>query len=313
SLDITNVYYNRTIIEFDDLIQDRTKPLHAVSNQPGLNTFDKEKEEITGLNIFLNTSLSNTVWTIKGSTGFYDYYPQLSGFASNANATIKNNADASARIIRFAYGNGTQNNPYLIRDELDMKALSDITLNESLLNIYFKVMDGVTVLDLTDPSLGFISIGHSNTRPFRGGFDGNYARIVLNTNRATSDYVGLFGYLGDSAIIQNIEIAGQVTGRNYVGALSGYATNVKITNISNSANVKGGQYTAGLVGVITNVTMTGSYNMGDVTSTSRDVGGLVGWGEKSTLTNVFNFGNIQATQVVGGIIGYANRSEERRV
>src|SRR5690606_17487210 len=70
SLDITNVYYNRTIIEFDDLIQGRTKPLHAVSNQPGLNTLAKEKEEITGLNIFENTSLSNTVWTIKGSTGF---------------------------------------------------------------------------------------------------------------------------------------------------------------------------------------------------------------------------------------------------
>ena len=87
-----------------------------------------------------------------------------------------------------------------------MKALSDITLNEHLSGIYFKVMDGVKVLDLTIPGLNFERIGHSNTRPFRGGFDGNDVEIIINSIKTTTDYLGLFGYLGEGAEVKTLPL-----------------------------------------------------------------------------------------------------------
>src|SRR5690606_36361425 len=112
-------------------------------------------------------------WSLTITNGLYDYYPQLKVFSTNTNATIRNNSTIYSRIIRFTYGSGSKTNPYLIRNEADMKALSDITLSDHLAGIYFKVEDGGKTLDLTLEGLDFVRIGHKATRPFRGGFDGN--------------------------------------------------------------------------------------------------------------------------------------------
>ncbi|NLK11965.1 MAG: hypothetical protein GX312_00030, partial [Candidatus Phytoplasma sp.] len=201
---------------------------------------------------------------------------------------------------------GTKNNPYLITNKEDMKALSDIAQTNNLLGIYFKVIDGVKELDLTDETLNFKPIGPSSTNPFRGGFDGNDVTIILSLDRATLDYVGLFGYLGLESEIKNIHLKGNVTGRDRVGALAGHANGAVILNVSNHATIKGRQYIGGLIGYIQNTQLTTSYNMANVDATSRDIGGIIGFGEKSTIKNVFNHGNITGTQVIAGIIGYAN-------
>ncbi|HEY8405892.1 MAG TPA: hypothetical protein VIK67_03365, partial [Acholeplasma sp.] len=305
---INEVYYNNTVIEFDDIIPGLIKPVHAVGNNFDFDHFKRSKEELTGTLVFNHVDLDSSNWILKATAGFYDFYPQLKGFASHANNAVKTNSEVSARIIRFAYGSGSKSNPYLIRDENDMKALSDITLNEHLSGIYFKVMDGVKVLDLTIPGLNFERIGHSNTRPFRGGFDGNDVEIIINSIKTTTDYLGLFGYLGEGAEVKNFTIRGEISGRNRVGGLAAEAYKSTITNVRNHATVRGVQYVGGLVGYISNTTILQSYNTGDVISTSRDIGGLVGWGEKTTIIEAFNSGNVTASQVVGGIIGYANNN-----
>ena len=164
------------------------------------------------------------------------------------------------------------------------------------------------MVHLTIPGLNFERIGHSNTRPFRGGFDGNDVEIIINSIKTTTDYLGLFGYLGEGAEVKNFTISGEISGRNRVGGLAAEAYKSTITNVRNHATVRGVQYVGGLVGYISNTTILQSYNTGDVISTSRDIGGLVGWGEKSTIIEAFNSGNVTASQVVGGIIGYANNN-----
>src|SRR5690554_5656103 len=195
-----HIFYNQTLIYYDDIIDGLIKPTHGVSTHPSAS-LGLEKEQMTGLDIFGTDegmlSFDSDTWSASDTSGLYDYYPQLKVFSEHTNAIIRNNSNIYSRIIRFTYGSGSQSNPYLIRNEDDMKALSDITTSDHLAGIYFKVEDGVKTLDLTIDDLGFNRIGPNNTRPFRGGFDGNGVTIIINTDVSTSDYVGLFGYLGD--------------------------------------------------------------------------------------------------------------------
>src|SRR5690554_2774722 len=236
--EISKLNYNGTIIYYDDIITDYIKPINAVGNNYTFNHFNVAKEQLTGLDVFNSDeiNLTNDLWITKETNGLYDYYPQIEGFAEHESSVVRNNSSQYASVIRFATGSGSKSNPYIIRNEDDMKALSDITKSNNLLGIYFKVLDGVTLLDLTNPDLGFESIGHSANinQQFRGGFDGNAVTIKVDLNN-NKTYVGLFGYIGSDAEIKNIEITGKVVGIDYVGGLAGLIDNASISNVFNHA------------------------------------------------------------------------------
>ncbi len=307
--DFENVHYNQTIIFFDDIIEGVIKPTKAINNLDidlGL-----EKEDITGLEVFDGkATFDPDKWVLTQTNSLYDYYPQLKVFVNNTNAQIKTYSSIASRVIRFAKGNGTKNNPYIIRDEDDMKALSDITVSDTLQGLHFRVMDGVEILDLTNPNLGFVKIGRSNAanQQFRGSFDGNGVTILLNINTSTTNYAGLFGYIGQGSEIKNLTIKGNVTGQDRVGGLAGEISGATISNVFNHAIINGRQYVGGIAGVINDTQISQSYNMANVTSNNRDIGGLIGWGQRSSITNSFNYGDVKASLVVGGIIGYANNN-----
>src|SRR5690554_2059167 len=206
--EISKLNYNGTIIYYDDIITDYIKPINAVGNNYTFNHFNVAKEQLTGLDVFNSDeiNLTNDLWITKETNGLYDYYPQIEGFAEHESSVVRNNSSQYASVIRFATGSGSKSNPYIIRNEDDMKALSDITKSNNLLGIYFKVLDGVTLLDLTNPDLGFESIGHSANinQQFRGGFDGNGVTIKVDLNN-NKTYVGLFGYIGSDAEIKRSE------------------------------------------------------------------------------------------------------------
>lgn len=94
----------------------------------------------------------------------------------------------------------------------------------------------------TDVKEGFQSIGTSYTNAFTGKFDGlDYNIFNLNINRADETHVGLFGVIGNGAVINNVTlVGGSITGKSFVGALAGYVQgNAVISNITNSAGVHG--------------------------------------------------------------------------
>ncbi|OED59032.1 InlB B-repeat-containing protein [Acholeplasma laidlawii] len=305
---ISNLNYNGTIIYYDDILDGFIKPNNAVGNLIVFNHFKVEKEALTGIEVFSQEGilLSNDLWKLSPTNGLYDYYPQLKSFAEHASSVVRTNALLYTSVIRFANGSGSKSNPYIIRHEADMKALSDITKSNNLDGIYFKVIDGVSLLDLTIEGLGFERIGHSANinQQFKGGFDGNGVTIQIELLKTTTDYLGLFGYLGQNAEVKNIEITGKVHGRNYVGALAGEINGASISNIFNHAEVLGTRYVGGLIGLSTISNINNIYNMANVTAISRDVGGIIGFSQTSTISKVFNFGHIKGIQVVGGIVGY---------
>ncbi|NPA75432.1 MAG: hypothetical protein GXO25_05065, partial [Euryarchaeota archaeon] len=95
---------------------------------------------------------------------------------------------------------------------------------------------------------GFEPIGNPE-KPFTGVLDGRGHKIInLYINRSWDKYLGLFGYVSRSAVIENIHIENaNVTGKNYDGALAGYNEGA-ITNCSVTGSVRGNWYVGGLVG-----------------------------------------------------------------
>ncbi|MDY3196114.1 MAG: InlB B-repeat-containing protein [Paracholeplasma sp.] len=298
---ITNAYFNITVIEFYTP-ESGIKPAYAVGNQQNTDDVRGVAKEI--LFTLDNLNFTTTDWATSATTGMYDYLVQLTGFRNNVNSTIKNNSELSARIIRFAAGSGDQNSPYIIRHEADMKVLSDVSKEDSLLGIYFKVLDGVTLLDLTDADLGFTTIG-SSTRKFMGFFDGNNAKIVINLNKSTTSYQGLFGYV-ENGKIENLTVSGDLSGLDYVGGIAGYLLNTTVLNVSSDVIIKGRNYVGGIAGYSNGSNITNAYNMNDVTATGARVAGISGHAQNETLAHVFNYGQISGTSHIGGIVGYGD-------
>jgi filamentous hemagglutinin family protein len=165
---------------------------------------------------------------------------------------------------------------------------------------------------------GFAPIGNSSSI-FAGKFDGlGHTISGLKIDRPTTDYVGLFGYTGSSAIIQNVALVdGTITGQSYLGGLVGYNSGT-ISNSYSTGAVNGGAVggngtvighnVGGLVGY-NDGTISNSYSTGAITGIA-DVGGLVGDNESSrTISNSYSTGAVTGVTGtgdvgdVGGLVG----------
>ncbi len=156
---------------------------------------------------------------------------------------------------------------------------------------------------------GWLPIGKSNAA-FTGIFEGN-GHVVKNLyiDRASSDYIGLFGYINLSKIRQ-LGLSGplmSISGRNFVGGLVGWVNDEsQISDSYATGSVNGGDGIGGLVGrVISNNQITASYNTGSVQG-DFVIGGLVGWVDTGNqITSSFNTGAVKGEFYVGGLTGAA--------
>lgn len=171
----------------------------------------------------------------------------------------------------------------------------------------------------TDVWLGssFSPIG-SNTAAFTGSVNGQGFTIDgLTINRATQDYVGLFGYT-QGASLHNIGLSNvAITGRGYTGGLVGWAQGTSINDsFVASGQVSARAYAGGLAGVIIHGShVEGSYAGANVESTTSTgdgiVGGLVGvQSYTSSISNSYATGNVAADpgnvagrSWAGGLVG----------
>ena len=138
---------------------------------------------------------------------------------------------------------------------------------------------------------------------FSGIFEGNNRTINgLNINK-NQDYVGLFAY--NTGIIRDIILeSGSITGQGRVAGIS--AVNAGLIEnchnkglIINVSGVGGGGICARSSGEITYCS-----NSSDITSnTASYIGGIVGALNYAKISNCYNTGNIEASYIVGGIIG----------
>ena len=235
-------------------------------------------------------------------------------------------------------GEGTEEKPYLIGTEEDLKAYRDY-VNDGGPAAYARLTEDITVTDKNWEGIGTLR------QPFFGEFDGNGKSVTLDVKRnlasfnhsLTKNVTGLFGF--NCGTIRNLTVKGSVSGGQRVGAVAGvngdyYPVSTRrysgarayrgvIENCVNEAEVRGTSYVGGIVGM--NVggmdnhlyenradglsQIIGCRNEGIVGSadfSSLDggmIGGIAGYSAAGNITNCQNTAEISGERMVGGIVG----------
>jgi len=148
---------------------------------------------------------------------------------------------------------------------------------------------------------GWQPIGTSDNL-FAGTFDGQGHEIRdLFSNRPDEMYVGLFGFVGEGGVVQNIGVVNtDVTCYGGVGGLVGDNEGT-VSNSYSTGSVNGVGWVGGLLGVNLG-TVSNSYSTSSVTGDER-VGGLVGWSEDAPVSNSYSTGSVTGHYSVGGLVG----------
>ena len=112
--------------------------------------------------------------------------------------------------------------------------------------------NGGTVKLLRDVELDTWTPVGDSTTPFKGTFDGDGHKIT-GLKITSGSYIGLFGYVGAGAVIENVKLAGaEVSGTERVGALIGRIVGdatVSNCSVDSASKVVGsGSNTGGLIG-----------------------------------------------------------------
>ena len=182
-----------------------------------------------------------------------------------------------------------------------------------------------------------------------GTFDGNGKTITNLYINASQKNVGLFGYTSEGTIKNlTFEYANVTNTGVFTGILVGYATgygnasNLRNIKISNTCQIKGGKETGGIAGDLSyanayncvnyatvqgnnrvgglfgycsveNSSITTCANYGNVTATSTDAGGLVGYFASGTIQDCANYGDVKGTERVAGMAGYVYEGKIQNV
>ena len=187
--------------------------------------------------------------------------------------------------------------------------------------------------------LSWVPIGNSDNNMYKGTFDGNGNTISNLYINATSNYTGFFGKTSNEggsiknitfdnakvkstgvntgilagaggSCIENIKTLSNcsVEGNFNIGGIVGYA-NGDIINCENHAVVKGADFVGGVVGEYegSGNSITSCSNYGAVTGTGLTIGGMVGHFSSGTIQNSANYGDITGNELVGNLIGFADR------
>ena len=111
----------------------------------------------------------------------------------------------------FGGGTGTEADPYLITSaqELALIAKNINTVTTDYAGIYFK-----QTADINLDGAEWQPIGNmSSTTSFKGVYDG--ADYTIYNMLAVGEYSGLFGWIADPAVVQNLKlVGGSSTGKN---------------------------------------------------------------------------------------------------
>ena len=162
--------------------------------------------------------------------------------------------------------------------------------------------------------IGNFTIGDSSTE-FAGSLDGQ-GRVISNLaiNLASTNYVGLFGYIRPGGAVSNVSLqAASITGQDRVGILAGYSKGT-ISNASATGSVTANGLGGGLIGESSGSVANSwaAVTVAGTTPTSSSMGGLVGWSNAGgTIQDSYATGNVTAGTGgtrAGGLTAQSNGS-----
>lgn len=145
-------------------------------------------------------------------------------------------------------------------------------------------------------------------RPFQGNFagDGNTINIYCindpKTAGASASFKGIFGYLGESASVNGVNVVGKVSGYQYIGAVAG-RNDGSISDCTNNAVIEVKELGGGIAGS-SKGKITKCINNVALKSTKAYLGGIVGMSE-GTVADCTNEAEalIDGLEHTGGIAG----------
>ncbi|MDE7440430.1 MAG: hypothetical protein K2N23_07985, partial [Clostridia bacterium] len=219
---------------------------------------------------------------------------------------------AHAESGDFGGGDGTADSPYKISTGEHLQRLSANVQGGGVngySGVYFILEKNIDLTAVSSGSLsGWMPIGTS-LYPFYGIFLGNNKKISgININRI-SDNIGLFGVTGETAVIKDLAVDGHIRGGTYTGGVVGYNFG-RVENAVNYAEIGGmsssATDTGGIVGHNSNGSLVGNSNFGQITNTSFNVGGIAGTND-GAISKCFNAGVVNGSSNVGGISGSNRR------
>ena len=154
-----------------------------------------------------------------------------------------------------------------------------------------------------------ITITKPHNGDFQGHFDGNGHTITLSGMTSSP-----FGIVNGPSTIENLKVAGSVTGTSYLAGIAGMANTadgeIKIINCMNTADITGTSPVGGIVGGCTSsantLTIQGCANLGDITGSGNKVGGIIGVAQYAAhkIVDCYNQGKITGFNNYAGIVGH---------
>ena len=220
-------------------------------------------------------------------------------------------------------GTGTKTDPYQITTPAQLVEFAGI-VNGGTYDACAILKEDINMNGVSWPN----SIGDwQSSHMFKGEFNGNGKSITNLTFTTARDYHGLFGVVGENAVIKDFYIDGTITvTKNSIG-LVGYTrdNNVLISNIHSHLNFSGasGKRVGGIVGNANQANNVGTatidrcrYSGTISVSGTGNYGGIVGYvlnngNVKTTITNCLFDGTITnsgGAAECGGIAGYVGAS-----
>lgn len=229
---------------------------------------------------------------------------------------------------------GTVSKPFLIRNAQELSEIG--TVSSRPLSAHYKQVNDIDLSKISN----WTPIASSVSNPFTGTYDGNYKTIYNLTinNSTTSNYSGLFGYVGTGASVYKLYLkdVNITSSAHYVGSVAGYCNgNIErvevvdaIINQTTTDTVSSdGTGLGGIVGAISRNSANTKLNRVSFFGTLRktgsvigltdhsNIGGLVGKNSGATIYNSYAIVNIYSNgdnSYAGGLVGYNRYTTETR-
>ncbi|MGI6736577.1 MAG: leucine-rich repeat protein [Anaerovoracaceae bacterium] len=201
---------------------------------------------------------------------------------------------------------------FVLSDKADLIGLADL-VNDGTDSFQGKTLTLTADVSLDGMEDYWAPIGHNDSTPFRGIFDGN-GHEIKNLDVVSDRLGGFFGYL-DGAEVRNLTVSGSlvVSGKDS-GGIAGRVTNGStLQNCTSNVNVTC-QYSAVYIGGIAGWTHNSDFihcvNNGTINVHGKNsgwIGGIVGsaWSYRTNhvIRRCTNNGNVKGPTEVGGIAG----------
>ena len=223
-------------------------------------------------------------------------------------------------------GEGTEEEPYEINSDKDLKLLAYHVANEEVdgyEGYYFALTRDISLSDTASwlPIGYFTEAGDSEPKPFKGNFNGQGYRVYnLKISDTSQNYAGLFGYV-HGAVIENLTVDGQVNAHSKAALLVGETNDSTISNCSSRGQVRGVGVIGGIVGeAYDSVILECTNTAGVLGGTDADgvneayAGGICGSAQSSFMSDCTSdttdsYSALYSEGYVGGIAGNIYETE----